>query len=1003
MGMHDRSSLPIAGNGFRQRCMVDILRKNLKARGMLGDGFVPESHLPKSDKPHRCCKVDPQQRILPAHPDVHDEIADDGVEAVVDYLRRSASADGSHADLESLANAARARMIQRAQAEIERSDGVFADEETVKLHDPQSSKRIENPGRGKNCKHVGCFDISTFIRMALQKTRQSARTECANPKRRAERKCHPLHQDLKPHGMCDYCKAWKCPECWQRLELHELEFEPFTKKILEETSPAIKKVKVTLSKGEWQAIGDEIKEEEEEEDGDEFRVVITAGTSNEQNLESSGAGVAGNPITLDSDSEDSEELENAGLNPSPSRAAVTPPAPMETEPAPQAEASAQPQLDPTAQDEPPAPQDDPTPQEEPPAPQEEVTAPAQGNQPASQEECSEITKEEVEILVSILQQLREAQQVEAFGILKTGYKADEVVPADLTKNKQENLIQLDAFVRKVASLPTRQEKRDLDEVVNEAYLERLGKQSREADDAAKDAVRKKKERDEAAKQKKEEAAKKKKEADELAKAEAEKAAAEKAAAEKAAAEKAAAQANAQKFKEQREKVIPARKHAPLPPSPSPEKDSPRTPPSPEPIGVFDEGLMANTVGKLTSLMDTLRDADKRSEFCLYASTDGKPENTMLKDLKTNFLNLYRMTVSMIRKHDRNFTGQYNKAAVKALHDHMRQSICEADLKNLRTQVGVLKAGALIQNFCKALRGDDESIPKEFFQGNVIQNELEELAKIARETRQWWTGMLKPDKPPFPELVGAWIVGLTLGVASPGPPTDPQRRRRRIALERAEAEKRQVGVDLAPVSNLRAAMDDPDSGFVDTMAGKLKKRKAVETPEQIEAERRRREEEARAQAEREARLAEKREKENVKWKQVWPEGDLLQCYACIRCYGVGICEWVNSKHQKVPRQCHPILRVPMCDPCYIHYHHEKFEVAWNEESGKMEHDTCRCCATEGDLVFCGNPEYKCAQAFCQDCILRMVGQEDLDEILECDPWVCFCCDPKPIEHLQVRWE
>ena len=29
--------------------------------------------------------------------------------------------------------------------------------------------------------------------------------------------------------------------------------------------------------------------------------------------------------------------------------------------------------------------------------------------------------------------------------------------------------------------------------------------------------------------------------------------------------------------------------------------------------------------------------------------------------------------------------------------------------------------------------------------------------------------------------------------------------------------------------------------------------------------------------------------------------------------------------------------------------------------------------------------------------------DLDEILECDPWVCFCCDPKPIEHLQVRWE
>ena len=149
----------------------------------------------------------------------------------------------------------------------------------------------------------------------------------------------------------------------------------------------------------------------------------------------------------------------------------------------------------------------------------------------------------------------------------------------MTMNKQENLIQLDAFVRKEASLPTRQEKRDLSEVVDKEYLERLGKQSKEADQTARAAVRKKKERDEAAKQKKEEAAKKKKEADELAKAAAEKAAAarqrlSKAAAEQAAAEKSAAQANAQKLKEQRDKVVPARKHAPLPPSPSPEKDSP---------------------------------------------------------------------------------------------------------------------------------------------------------------------------------------------------------------------------------------------------------------------------------------------------------------------------------------------------------------------------------------------------------------------------------------------
>ena len=400
--------------------------------------------------------------------------------------------------------------------------------------------------------------------------------------------------------------------------LHELEFEPFTKQMLEETSPAIRKVKVTLSKGEWQAINDEIKEEEE--DGDEFRVVITAGTSNEQNLESGAAGDAGNPHHPDSDSEDSEELENAGLNPSPSAAAVTPPAPMETEPAPapQAEASAQPQLDLTAQDEPPAPQDDPTPQEEPPAPQEEVTAPAQGNQPASQEECSEITKEEVVIIVSVLQQLRAAQQVEAIGILQTGYKADEKVPADLTMNKQENLIQLDAFVRKEASLPTRQEKRDLSEVVDKAYLERLGKQSKEADQTARAAVRKKKEQDEAAKQKKEEAAKKRKR---LMNWPRQRLRRQRLRRQRLRRQRLRNQRHRQMRRNSRsneKKVVPARKHAPLPPSPSPEKDSPmRASPSPEPIGVFDEGLMKNTVGKLTSLMDALRDADKRSEFCLF--------------------------------------------------------------------------------------------------------------------------------------------------------------------------------------------------------------------------------------------------------------------------------------------------------------------------------------------------------------------------------------------------
>lgn len=337
-----------------------------------------------------------------------------------------------------------------------------------------------------------------------------------------------------------------------------------------------------------------------------------------------------------------------------------------------------------------------------------------------------------------------------------------------------------------------------------------------------------------------------------------------------------------------------------------------------------------------------------------------------------------------------------------------------------------------------MSGKDDKVPANFMNGNIIEPELRGLAEFAQECREWWLTMIKDDRP-FPKLMDQWCVGMVLGEATPANPTDPQRKRRQLALEKkaAEAEPetpedeaaKEMAKKMKKLQAVAAAEWEaekearrkkkeqaeagknpeqkeqeeavlgpaPESEFVESAADRLKKRKATETPEEIAAAKRKREDEAKAKAERAA----KRERDKVdEWKQIWPEDDYRQCYACV---GDGVCEWVKSKHTKLPDCVHPILRVPVCRGCYKHYHHEDFLVLPDEESGKMEHFKCRCCAEGGSLIFCDNAEYKCPQTICEDCILRLVGQDDLEDILEPGPWTCFCCDPTPIEPIQVRWE
>ena len=220
-------------------------------------------------------------------------------------------------------------------------------------------------------------------------------------------------------------------------------------------------------------------------------------------METNGAGDAQNPITLDSDSDPEEPEDPSGLDPA--WMGIAAPAPEEEAPAPQ-----QP-IQPIQQQQP-----EPTPQEEEPTPPpEEPTAPAHANEP----ESTDITKPELMLMVEILGNLPGKQQTAAFEIVKAGYKTEEDVPGDLWElnPRQEKLFLLDSFVRKSAKLPSRDDKRDLSELVD-ATIARLNKE--QAEEAKKKtpaqeaAAKKKKEQDLAAEKKKQEgaAARKKKEA-----------------------------------------------------------------------------------------------------------------------------------------------------------------------------------------------------------------------------------------------------------------------------------------------------------------------------------------------------------------------------------------------------------------------------------------------------------------------------------------------------------
>ena len=89
--------------------------------------------------------------------------------------------------------------------------------------------------------------------------------------------------------------------------------------------------------------------------------------------------------------------------------------------------------------------------------------------------------------------------------------------------------------------------------------------------------------------------------------------------------------------------------------------------------------------------------------------------------------------------------------------------------------------------------------------------------------------------------------------------------------------------------------------------------------------------------------------------------------------------------------HPRLGVVICNKCMYVYKHGNFNI--NPETGSEEY--CRWCGDGGTIMGCDH----CNHVFCQTCIHRNFGAQEVIRINEVDDWSCFLCDQTKIQGLQ----
>ncbi len=95
--------------------------------------------------------------------------------------------------------------------------------------------------------------------------------------------------------------------------------------------------------------------------------------------------------------------------------------------------------------------------------------------------------------------------------------------------------------------------------------------------------------------------------------------------------------------------------------------------------------------------------------------------------------------------------------------------------------------------------------------------------------------------------------------------------------------------------------------------------------------------------------------------------------------------LNSATKAIKIVSHPILSVPLCLLCF-----DEYETRRSNES-EDENEVCTWCYQGGNLFVC---DRECQNYFCNECILRNLGQDLFNKIQHDDHWICLVCRPSP---------
>ncbi|XP_075214219.1 uncharacterized protein LOC142320403 isoform X2 [Lycorma delicatula] len=110
---------------------------------------------------------------------------------------------------------------------------------------------------------------------------------------------------------------------------------------------------------------------------------------------------------------------------------------------------------------------------------------------------------------------------------------------------------------------------------------------------------------------------------------------------------------------------------------------------------------------------------------------------------------------------------------------------------------------------------------------------------------------------------------------------------------------------------------------------------------------------------------------------------LHCTICD--IHIGACPQ-NSKNMV----CHRFLKVLICRKCANFYGQGDFP----QDDGSDEF--CRWCGEGGEVFLCNS----CSNVFCQACILRNFGMQEVKRVDRLENWDCYVCDTRPLWTLRA---